>query len=54
MLLPLLAAAASAAPWLKLGPHNIGDDYGGQGYAGTLADAVSPTEIISTAMVGGT
>jgi hypothetical protein len=52
----LLAAAASlgaCAPWEKLGPKNIGDDVHGQGYAGTLADAVSPISNPSLIYTGG-
>ena len=38
----ITALFATAAPWEKLGPSNIGDAIDGQGYAGTLADAASP------------
>ena len=50
---PHNAAAAAAAPWQKLGPHNIGDDVRGQGYAGTLADAVSPIANKNIIYTGG-
>ena len=45
--------AAVAAPWDKIGPRNIGDDARGQGYAGTLADAVSPLSNPSLIYAGG-
>ena len=49
----LLATVVAAAPWLKIGPHNIGDDVRGQGYAGTLADAVSPLSNPDLIYTGG-
>jgi hypothetical protein len=49
----LLATAVAAAPWDKIGPRNIGDDARGQGYAGTLADAVSPLANPSLIYTGG-
>ena len=42
MLFATTTLLVTAAPWEKLGPHNIGDAVNGQGYAGTLADAASP------------
>ena len=39
--------------WQKLGPRNIGDDAQGQGYAGTLADAVSPLSNPDLIYAGG-
>ena len=42
MMFATTALLITAAPWEKLGPHNIGDAVNGQGYAGTLADAASP------------
>jgi hypothetical protein len=53
MRLLALATAATATPWQKLGPHNIGDDVHGQGYAGTLADAVSPISNKNIIYTGG-
>ena len=41
------------APWQKLGPKNIGDDAQGQGYAGTIADAVSPLSNPDLIYAGG-
>ena len=49
----LLATAVVAAPWEKVGPRNIGDDVRGQGYAGTLADAVSPVANPNLIYTGG-
>ena len=49
----LLATAVVAAPWQKIGPHNIGDAASGQGYAGTLADAVSPLSNPDLIYTGG-
>jgi len=46
-------ALVVAAPWRKVGPHNIGDDVRGQGYAGTLADAVSPLSNPNLIYTGG-
>ena len=47
------ALLVSAAPWEKLGPHNIGDAVNGQGYAGTLADAASPLSNPKLIYTGG-
>lgn len=49
----LLSAAAAAAPWQHIGPHNIGDDVTGQGFAGTLSDAVSPLSNPNLIYTGG-
>ena len=49
----LLATAVAAAPWEKIGPRNIGDAVSGQGYAGTLADAVSPLSNPNLIYTGG-
>ena len=49
----LLATAAVAAPWQKIGPHNIVDDVTGQGFAGTLSDAVSPLSNPNLIYTGG-
>ena len=49
----LLITSVAAAPWKMIGPHNIGDDARGQGYAGTLADAVSPLSNPNLIYTGG-
>lgn len=49
----LLATAVSAAPWEKIGPRNIWDAVDGQGYSGTLADAVSPLSNPNLIYAGG-
>ena len=49
----LLCLLSIGAPWQKLGPKNIGDDAQGQGYAGTIADAVSPLSNPDLIYAGG-
>ena len=53
MLFATTALLVTAAPWEKLGPHNIGDAVNGQGYAGTLADAASPLSNPKLIYTGG-
>ena len=42
-----------SVPWTTVGPWNIGDDVGGRGEAGTLADAVSPASNPNLIYAGG-
>ena len=56
LLVLLVADTSDAAPWAKLGPKNIGSLNASsqrQGYAGTLADAVSPQSNPSLIYTGG-
>ena len=53
MMFATTALLITAAPWEKLGPHNIGDAVNGQGYAGTLADAASPLSNPKLIYTGG-
>ena len=53
MMFATTALLVTAAPWEKLGPHNIGDAVNGQGYAGTLADAASPLSNPKLIYTGG-